>query len=693
MQLFPDRKDSQLDSPTASTSARTSPEHTPRAPSRLTLPAILAGVALVAMSISGTAVALPNIGRDLTASGSALNWVVAGYNLAFAAMTLVAGAAADRVGRRRVFTVSAAVFAVGSLATAAAPSILVVDIARFVSGIGGAGVMAAGGALLASSYAGATRNRAFALMGTMAGVGIALGPTIVGGLITLTGWRGSFLAFAVVGVVIACGAGRLRESRADDGRTDWVGSTLFVATLSAFMFALLEGPEVGWTHPATLSAFGVGAMALVTLMIAQRRSAAPMLAPELVSHRGFMGWCLATLTTSIGFLGALVFLPTYLQAVAGSAPAAAGLTMLLLTAPVLVTPLLAVSAINRGVSARLLITAALLCVVAGNLGLLTLGPEDTSARVAVPLLLIGIGMGASFGITDGQAMALVPTRLVGTAAGFLNTLRGAAEALVIAVFSAMLLGFLAGRLGDAGHAAEVAAGDLSTITDGDYRTEVDAFTAAWQLTQLGVAIVCLLLSLVVVLLLARPRALVAREGDVDPGERVMTPAVEAPIHEKTPVEPSILVSRAARRAGDAIRQGPAAIANARTEWMRRSQALAAARRRVSDGTMSVSERLMTIERRLAEGSGPDYEEVLSKDALVVVPGAVLDKAQCVAAMNESPGWDRVELGSPRVIEGPGVATVVYEFTGVRGDTTYTAVLSSSYRLPEATLYLHQQTPR
>ena len=107
----------------------------------------------------------------------------------------------------------------------------------------------------------------------------------------------------------------------------------------------------------------------------------------------------------------------------------------------------------------------------------------------------------------------------------------------------------------------------------------------------------------------------------------------------------------------------------------------------------MSEELMTIERRLAEGSGPEYEEVLSEDALVVVPGAVLNKAQCVAAMNESPGWESVELGTPRVIEGPGVATVVYEFTGVRGDTTYTAVLSSSYRLPEATLYLHQQTPR
>ncbi|MEO3874718.1 MFS transporter [Nonomuraea sp. B12E4] len=93
----------------------------------LTLPVVLVGVVLVAMSISGTAVALPGMGRDLDASGSALNWVVAGYNLAFAAMTLVAGSTADRVGRRRVFIVAALVFAAGFLATALSQAIVITD--------------------------------------------------------------------------------------------------------------------------------------------------------------------------------------------------------------------------------------------------------------------------------------------------------------------------------------------------------------------------------------------------------------------------------------------------------------------------------------------------------------------------------------------------------------------------------------
>src|SRR5690606_36285060 len=118
------------------------------------LPVVLVGVVLVAMSISGTAVALPSIGRDLDTSGAPLNWVVAGYNLAFAAMMLIAGSAADRIGRRRVFVAAALVFAAGFLATALSPTIILIDLARIVSGAGGAGIMAAGGATLASRHRG-----------------------------------------------------------------------------------------------------------------------------------------------------------------------------------------------------------------------------------------------------------------------------------------------------------------------------------------------------------------------------------------------------------------------------------------------------------------------------------------------------------------------------------------------------------
>ncbi|MFI0242088.1 MFS transporter [Streptomyces sp. NPDC016845] len=227
------------------------------------------------------------------------------------------------------------------------------------------------------------------------------------------------------------------------------------------------------------------------------RSAAPVLAPALVTNRRFLGWSLATLTTSIGFLGVLVFLPTYLQA-ADLSPAAAGVTMLLLTGPVLLMPMAAVALVNKGAPARLLIVIALLLVVAGNLWLVTLSARDTVVTVAAPLVLIGVGMGGSFGLTDGQAMALVDADDVGMAAGFLNTLRGAAEALVIAAYSASLTGLLSARRDDAARAAEVGAGRLSGT---EHIVELDAFTWSWRLTQLGVGLCCPVLSAAVIVLI------------------------------------------------------------------------------------------------------------------------------------------------------------------------------------------------
>ncbi|HIW62939.1 MAG TPA: MFS transporter, partial [Candidatus Stackebrandtia excrementipullorum] len=419
------------------------------------------------------------------------------YNLAFAAMTLVAGAAADRIGRRRLFITSALVFTAGFAVTASGVSIALIDIARIISGAGGAGIMAAGGAILASEFEGAARNRAFALMGTMAGVGIAVGPTLSGLLIAATGWQGSFAVFAAIGLLVTLGATWVRESRTSGARTDWVGSVLFVASLTLLMFALLEAPALGWTHPAVLTCTAAGLVALVVFAASQRKSASPVLAPLLVANRAFMGWSMATLTTSIGFLGALVFLPTYLQAAGDMSPAASGTAMLLLTAPVLIMPMTAAALVNRGVSAKLLIMVALALVVAGNLWLMALTPDRPLASVAFPLLLIGIGMGSSFGITDGQAMALAPAEAVGMAAGFLNTLRGAAEALVIAAFSATITGLLTHRLGDGTHAAEVSAGRLGV----DHTVELDAFTWSWRMTQLGTGILCLVLSIVVAALI------------------------------------------------------------------------------------------------------------------------------------------------------------------------------------------------
>jgi len=111
--------------------------------------------------------------------------------------------------------------------------------------------------------------------------------------------------------------------------------------------------------------------------------------------------------------------------------------------------------------------------------------------------------------------------------------------------------------------------------------------------------------------------------------------------------------------------------------------------------MGVTDELMALERELARGGADQYASLLRDDAVVVVPGAVLDKAGCVAAMAGSPGWDEVGLGDPRLIESGATATVVYAFRGERGPTTYRATISSTYARDDAgtwRLLHHQHTP-
>ncbi|GEK22709.1 VOC family protein [Cellulomonas xylanilytica] len=112
--------------------------------------------------------------------------------------------------------------------------------------------------------------------------------------------------------------------------------------------------------------------------------------------------------------------------------------------------------------------------------------------------------------------------------------------------------------------------------------------------------------------------------------------------------------------------------------------------------MGTADELMAIERELALGRGDVYARVLHDDAVVVVPGAVLNRPECVAAMDGSPGWDEVDLGEPRLARSACTATVVYTFTGVRGGATYRATLASTYTRDDAgdwRLLVHQQTPQ
>lgn len=414
----------------------------------LTLAAVLLAVFVVPMSISGTAVALPGIDADLGASDAALQWVVNAFNVAFACCTLVWGSVADIVGRVRVFAAGAALFAVAAAVSALAGNALVLDAARALAGVGGAAIFSAGAAILSTAYEGPARARAFALFGAVAGIGVSLGPTIAGQLVAGVGWRWVFaLQAAALGVALLAVPVIARSVPATvrgSARLDVPGVLVFVAAMVLLTCGIVQASQWGRGSAGVLALFAAAALALIAFVRVERRSAHPVLDLGLLRERRFLGLALVPVAASFGFVTQLTYLPSYLTAVTGRDGSAAGWLMLLLTAPVLVSPVAAAKLVERGVSAKVLILVSLGCLVVGDLGLLLFSAHAAVAVVALPMIVTGAGMGLSAGLVDGQALALVPPEKAGMAAGFVNTLRLGSEAVAVAVYGSLLTTLLGG---------------------------------------------------------------------------------------------------------------------------------------------------------------------------------------------------------------------------------------------------------
>ncbi|RFU39245.1 MFS transporter, partial [Actinomadura logoneensis] len=358
-------------------------------------------------------------------------------------------------------------------------------------------------AILATAFDGAARTRAFAAMGSAAGFGLAVGPTLSGWLVGGLGWRATFALHAAMLALALLGAGSVPESRAAERpRMDVPGALLFVAALSALVLGAVQGPQWGWTGPAVLGLLGGGVVLLAVFGAVQTRRTAPLLDLTLLRDRRFLALCLVPVVTTFGFVTLLTYLPTYLVGAGGMSAVRAGTVMLLLTGPVLAAPPLAGALVTRGVSPRALIGLSLLLFAVGDGWLTVIEPGSSTWTVAPPLLLAGLGAGLSFGINDGLAMSLVAPDRAGMAAGFLNTMRLGSEAIVITVFGAVLVSLVGARVPSRALAERVAAGDLG---GGDHARLAAAFTDALHLALWGLAAVSAVGAVAIYAALAGPR--------------------------------------------------------------------------------------------------------------------------------------------------------------------------------------------
>jgi len=260
------------------------------------------------------------------------------YSLAFTATLLASGALADRFGRRRALLAGNALFAAASLLCAMAwdgPSLW---LARGLQGIAAAFVITGSYALIAGLYPEpAARARAFGLAGIVAGVAMALGPTLGGVVATRPGWRWIFLANLPVCLAAIWIVPRLiGESRDPAGRPiDPLGIALVTAALGLVIESLLSAHE---SLPRLLWGSGAGGLFLALFIRQQRHRAEPLLDPALLRQKAMIAVSLLLITVSVAYWAVLVYLPLFLQRRFGFTIEGTGLVLLAATLPMVVLP-------------------------------------------------------------------------------------------------------------------------------------------------------------------------------------------------------------------------------------------------------------------------------------------------------------------------------------------------------------------
>ncbi|MEC5344387.1 MFS transporter [Brenneria populi] len=435
---------------------------------RVLITVCLAALILPINFVSG-AIATPAIAHELGGSAQALSWITNAFMLSFGCFLMAAGALADEFGRKKVFIGGVALFALLSLLQAFSGSLLWIDLLRAAQGVAAAAALAGGSAALAQEFDGHARTRAFSLLGSSFGIGLAFGPLLAGVLIAHFGWRAVFFTATLISMVsLLTGATKMRETRNPQASgIDWPGTLSFTAMLALLTWALMAIPQQGLRSAMVLSLLAGSALLLGVFIQVERRAAHPMLDLSLFRFPRFIGVQALPLATGFCFVVLLVLLPMFFIGVAGLSEARAGLMMMALSLPMLVVPLLA-AWLTRWIAPGVLCSVGL-TIAALGLGWLSLTAAAGSVPgMVAPMLVIGIGAGLPWGLMDGLSVSVVPKARAGMATGIFSTTRVAGEGIALAMVGAILAAFthtaLAARFGggDIGQAAQrLATGDMS----------------------------------------------------------------------------------------------------------------------------------------------------------------------------------------------------------------------------------------
>ncbi|MGY3202728.1 EmrB/QacA subfamily drug resistance transporter [Streptomyces sp. TE5632] len=448
-------------------------------------------------------VAIPSLTREMDASTADIQWMINAYSLVQSGLLLSAGNAADRYGRKKMLAAGLALFGAGSLVAGLADSSGQLIAARAGMGIGGALLLTTTLAVAMQIFPPEEQTRAIGIWSAVNALGFATGPLLGGFMLNHFWWGAIFLinlpiaALGLVAVVVL-----VPESKNPEGeRPDLLGALLSTVGMAALVYAIISGPEHGWTSARVLVTALTAVAVLGVFAYWESRIPYPMLDLNFFRNRRFTGAVAGATLITFGMGGALFLLTQHLQFVLGYGPLEAGLR----TAPLA----LAVVALNfTGLAARATARMGVPVSIALGMTLMSGGLVSIATLTAygypgtlLGLVLIGVGTAVANPVMAHAIMSSIPREKAGVGAGINGTLAEFGNGLGVAVLGAVLgarfaalIPVEAGSL-PAALAAADSAGERGRITD--------AFSSGLETSQLVGASAVLLGGLLAAALLHR----------------------------------------------------------------------------------------------------------------------------------------------------------------------------------------------
>jgi EmrB/QacA subfamily drug resistance transporter len=399
------------------------------------------GLIMAVLDTTIVNVALDKLSSDLHASLATIQWVSTGYLLSLAAVIPLSGWVTERLGSKRTWIVSIALFALGSALCALATSPAELIVFRVLQGLGGGMLLPVGFTLIAQSAGPRQIGRALAVLGVPVLLGPIFGPIIGGLIVDNAPWQWIFVVnvpIAVVAILVAYRTLQPAAGRADAGALDWVGAALLCPGLVGIVFGLSETESHGGISSAI--AFGpiLAGLALVALFAWHSlRVARPLIDLRLFRSRGFRAAATVTFLLGAALFGTLLVLPLYYQVDRGESALSAGL---------LLAPQGLGAALMLPISGRLtdrlgggrVVVAGCTVMTLATVPLAFVSNHTSYVLLGAVLFVRGMGLGASIQPSTAAAYALLSSAQVPRATAALNTLRQIGGSIGTALLAVVL---------------------------------------------------------------------------------------------------------------------------------------------------------------------------------------------------------------------------------------------------------------